>query len=170
MHNFIKTILAIGACGLNVQPVAAESLPAPVGPVILTVSGEIGRTNGDGVAVFDLEMLRALGESEIVTETIWTIGDVQFTGLSLATLLDYLDAEGSIIAATAVNDYRIEIPASDATQDGPILAYEMNGEVMSRRDKGPLWLVYPFSQSIEFRTEIIYARSIWQLERMVVEE
>ena len=57
---------------------------------------------------------------------------------------------------------------SDAVEEGPIVAYEMDGKLMSRRDKGPLWLIYPYSSNAEYRTEVIYSRSIWQLDRMAI--
>ena len=66
------------------------------------------------------------------------------------------------------HDYAVEIPVSDSVEDGPILAYELNGAPMSVRDKGPLWLVYPYDQNPEYRSEVIYSRSIWQLDRIEV--
>ena len=47
--------------------------------------------------------------------------------------------------------------------------YLRNGEPMSVRDKGPLWVVYNFDSNPEFQTEVMYSRSIWQLDRIVVE-
>ena len=39
---------------------------------------------------------------------------------------------------------------------------------MSLRDKGPLWIVYPFDSNPSYSTEVTYARSIWQLDRIEV--
>jgi hypothetical protein len=60
----------------------------------------------------------------------------------------------------------VNIPLTDATPDGPIIAYENNGKEMTLRSKGPLWVVYPYDQSEDFRTEVTYSRSIWQLDRL----
>ena len=49
-----------------------------------------------------------------------------------------------------------------------MIAYERNGAVMSVRDKGPLWIVYPYDSNPDYQTEEIYARSIWQLEKITV--
>ncbi|WP_425070536.1 molybdopterin-dependent oxidoreductase [Sagittula sp. S175] len=170
-----STSLGIAQAALSVWvtfafPLAADPLARPEGRVILTVTGEIGVTNSvDGTAAeFDLAMLRALGESEIVTDTIWTPDTSHFTGIRLKTLLDLLEADAEKIEAAAINDYRVEIPITDATEDGPILAYAMDGALMSRRDKGPLWLIYPYASSSDYRTEVIYSRSIWQLDRMIL--
>ena len=51
-----------------------------------------------------------------------------------------------------------------------ILAIEANGKPLSVRDKGPIWLLYPFDSDARYQTEVIYARSIWQIERMEVIE
>jgi hypothetical protein len=148
----------------------AQDLPEPQGAVLLTVSGNITRTNSDGAARLDLEMLRAIGTTEVMTDTIWTAGTPVFTGVELDDLLTYLGATGSEIDATAINDYAVTIPWEDAVDGGAIIAFEMNGKTMSRRDKGPLWVIYPFASSSRYRTEVIYARSIWQLDRMTVRD
>ena len=148
---------------------AAPALEAAKGEVILTVTGSIARTNADDSAQFDLDMLKALDPVTIETTTIWTEGVQTFTGVELADLLAAIGAEGRVIRASAINDYAIEIPISDAVPGGAVIAYKNNGEPMSVRDKGPLWVIYPFDSSSEFRTEEFYSRSIWQLDRIEVQ-
>ena len=108
-------------------------------------------------------MLEALGAENFETTTIWTEGVQSFTGVPLNTLLDALGAEGETLRAIALNDYAVEIPASDAEDGGPIVAYLQNGAPMSVREKGPLWIVYPYDARTDYQTEQIYSRSIWQL-------
>ena len=72
------------------------------------------------------------------------------------------------LEAVALNDYAVTIPASDAVEGGPIVAYAHNGQAMSVREKGPLWVVYPFDANDTYKSEEYYARSIWQLDRIVV--
>jgi hypothetical protein len=148
--------------------IAAEPLPVPQGPVVLTVSGAIAATNSPEGAQFDLAMLDALGTAEFETTTIWTEGPQVFRGVSLRRLADVLQADGAVIAASALNDYTVEIPLSDAVEGGPILAFEQNGEVLSVRDKGPIWVVYPYDSAQAYQSEVIYARSIWQVKRLEV--
>lgn len=161
MFDFRATVLTLAlsvACAT-----AAEPLPPPRGDVVLTVTGAIGETNRPGAAEFDLEMLRSLGEVTLVTSTIWTEGPQQFRGVPLRAVLDRVGAAGSLIEASALNDYLIEIPASDAVAGGPIIAFEQNGMPLSVRDKGPLWVIYPYDADEAWRSEVIFARSIWQL-------
>ena len=166
MFKSFLTALAIATCLGSAA--SAQDLPEPAGTVVLTVTGDIDRTNGDGAARFDLEMLRAIGETEVVTDTIWTDGTLTFVGVELVDLLSYLGAEGETLSASAINDYAVTVPMSDAVEGGPIVAFQIDGKTMSRREKGPLWLVYPFASSSAYRTEVIYSRSIWQLDRIKI--
>lgn len=160
--------LAVGMTMIGLAASAAD-LPEPKGAVILTIGGNIEVTNADGTAQFDLEMLRELGSVEFRTSTIWTDGDQVFEGVWLSTLLETLGADGVSIAATAINDYSVEIPLTDAIEGGALVAYYRNGEPMPVRDKGPLWVVYPFDDNPGYKSEVTYSRSIWQLDRMTVQ-
>jgi hypothetical protein len=53
---------------------SAQSLGAPDGPVILTVSGAVSHTNVDGAARFDHAMLERIGPTTLRTTTPWTEG------------------------------------------------------------------------------------------------
>ena len=147
---------------------SAASLAAPQGEVILTVTGNVKASNDGDAAKFDLAMLRELGPTTIETTTIWSEGVQTFEGVSLDVVLDALGVEDGVLRATAINDYTVEIPVSDAVEGGPIIAYELNGAVMSVRDKGPLWVIYPYDAKSDYRSEVIYGRSIWQLDRIEV--
>lgn len=145
---------------------AAQELPEPQDEVLLTVSGAVAVTNTQDAAELDLELLQNIERITIETSTIWTEGAQTFEGVSLAALVAALGLEGSTLRASAVNDYAVDIPMSDATQGGPIVAYLLNGAEMSLRDKGPLWIIYPYDKNADYRTEVIYSRSIWQLNRI----
>lgn len=150
-------------------PVRAE-LAAPTGEVILSVDGAIADTNADGKATFDMAMLQAMTANEFATSTTWTEGTKTFKGVPLKTLLDSIGAKGSKVVATALNNYSVEIPM-EAIKDGiPILAYTIDGEEFSRRDKGPLWIVFPYDSSAEYQSELVYGWSIWQLAALTVVE
>ena len=153
---------------ITAVPIYASDLLAPQGDVILTVSGKLEVTNVEGTAQFDMEMLQSLDNTTFETSTIWTEGNHLFEGVSLANLVEYLGIEGESLRATAINDYAVEIPLEDAVEEGPIIAYKMDGKIMSLRDKGPLWIVYPFDSNPSYSTEVTYARSIWQLDRIEV--
>lgn len=149
---------------------AAAALPAITGPVILTVSGLDEKRFAGGVVEFDIGRLEALGRSEIETTTIWTEGKHRYTGVLLADLLTSLGLSGTVtqLEFRALNDYAIEFAANEATAEAPLLAYLEDGQPMPVRDKGPLWLIYPYDCDADYRTDTIYARSIWLLDRITV--
>ncbi|EPX80523.1 molybdopterin-dependent oxidoreductase [Salipiger mucosus] len=151
-------------------PLAAAELAAPEGTILLTVNGAIANTNVDGTAAFDRAMLEELDPVTFETTTIWTDGVQSFTGVPLSRLMEVVGAEADSLSATAINDYAVQIPREDWVEDGAIVAYLNNGEAMSVRDKGPLWVVYPYDSNADYQTEVIYSRSIWQLDRITVEE
>lgn len=134
------------------------------GKPLLTITGV-----GEPVE-YDRAALEALGAETIETTTIWTEGPQRFTGLPLVALVEELGIDDGKLMATAINDYAVEVPLSDAVDGGPIIAYEANGAPMSVRDKGPLWLVYPYDSNPDYQSEVIYSRSIWQLDRIDVIE
>lgn len=146
----------------------AEDMAAPQGDVLLTVSGDIDVTNVGDTLQLDREQLAALDMTSFETTTIWSDGIQTYEGTSLAALAELLGLTEGKILATAINDYTVEIPVSDAVEGGPIIAVLMNGEEMSIRDKGPLWIVYPYDSNKDYRSEVVYSRSIWQLDRIEV--
>ena len=120
------------------------------------------------VIELSLETLDSLDQITFSTTTIWTEGDVQFSGVSLKALLAYLDVDGQSLEMVALNDYAVTMPVADLEDVAPILATRMNGETMSVRDKGPYWVVFPYDSDPKYSTETNYARSIWQLNRLKV--
>ncbi|WP_298256435.1 molybdopterin-dependent oxidoreductase [uncultured Litoreibacter sp.] len=115
-----------------------------------------------------LDALDAMEQIEFTTTTIWTDGDIHFTGVPLKALLDQLGLVGSTVEMVALNDYSIAMPVKDLEDDAPIVATRMNGKAMSVRDKGPYWVVFPYDKDPKYSTETNYSRSIWQLNRLKV--
>jgi hypothetical protein len=148
------------------SPSFGADLATPKGDVLLTVTGNVGSTNTDGAAALDREMLEAMPSTTITTSTIWTEGVHSFQGVLLKDLVEALELQGNNLRATAVNDYAIQIPMTDAVAGGPIIAYRIDGKEMSLREKGPLWVIYPYDANADYRKEVIYSRSIWQLDRI----
>jgi hypothetical protein len=167
----LASLLALAAAAPRAAPRAAptEALPQPQGPVLLSVSGRVRRTNALGQADFDLEMLARLPQRQIVTATPWHHGPQTFTGPLLRDVLAQAGADGRLLVAVALNDYRCEIPVEDALHFDVVIALQHNGAPMRVRDKGPLFIVYPFDSDPALRSERYYARSAWQLRRLIVE-
>ncbi len=164
----MKNLFAIALLIVCSAAASVAEISQPKGEVILEISGEISSKNIAETAQFDLEMLQALPSHSFVTSTIWTDGAQTFEGVELGVIADLVGFEGDTLSASAVNDYTIEIPITDAAPGRAMIAYLRNGNPMPLRDKGPLWIVYPFDSSSDFQSETIYSRSIWQLNRIAV--
>ena len=169
MRATTRCSVALAALVALAIPAAwAGELPKPVGKPILTIQGKIATVNRDGTAQFDLAMLERLGMVTIETKTPWFDGPVKFEGVPLARLMREVEANGRTIVAVALNDYSSEIPIEDVTKYDVILALKRNGEYMPVRDKGPLFVVYPYDSAPELRSQTYYGRSVWQIAKLVV--
>ncbi|WP_018151697.1 molybdopterin-dependent oxidoreductase [Leeia oryzae] len=147
----------------------ADGLAKPTGPVVLTISGKLTKTNTDKqTAVFDMAMLKSIGMKTVQTSTTWTKGKPKFEGPLARDVLKAVGATGSKTIAIALNDYKVEIPTADFTKYDVILAITMDGKTMSRREKGPLWIIYPRDQFPELVTPEADAKFLWQLKGLDV--
>lgn len=149
--------------------VHAAALDPPRGKVVLSITGLVSRHNAPGRADFDMAMLAALPQQQLVTRTPWHPGVPTFTGPLLRDVLAQAGASGQKLVAVALNDYRCEIPVEDAMRFQVIVAHRHNGEPMRVRDKGPLFIVYPFDSDAELRSDRYYSRSAWQLRSLLVQ-
>ena len=167
--NLIRPIrTSLLALALSATMAAAQDMPAPTGDVLLTVTGAIEKTNAEGALMLDAALLESLPQHSFTTSTIWTEGTATYSGVMLRDLLDAIGAKGATVTLTALNDYQISMPAADALADGPLLATLADGKPMSVREKGPVWMLFPYDDVAAYRTEQTYARSIWQLNRIEI--
>jgi hypothetical protein len=168
-----RSLIAACAAGLAGsvprRRAAASALPEPSTAVILTVSGAIAASNAPGGrARFDRPMLEALGTASFTTSTPWYDRPTTFEGVPMAALMDAVGARGETVVALALNDYRTDIPVGDFARYGVLLAMKRDGAYMPVRDKGPLFIVYPYDSSPELRNRRFYSRSAWQVASLEV--
>lgn len=102
------------------------------------------------------------------TNTIWTEGEKRFSGVKLIDLLAVVQPKGSSLRLIALNDYQVEVALNDPMMRHALLATRIDDKAMSVREQGPIWIVFPYDSSADLRTEVAYARSIWQLNRIDV--
>jgi hypothetical protein len=137
-------------------------------PSLLTVTGaRLGPPAQGGRLELGLPALQKLTQRTIVTATPWYTHTSEFTGPLLRDVLKAAGAatDGSgTLRCTALNDYRVEIPLDDARRYDVVVAHLLNGKPMSVREKGPLFVIYPFDEHSQLRTSTYYNRCIWQLK------
>jgi hypothetical protein len=159
-----RALLVIGALFMA-APVVAQT---PAEKPILTVTGKINASSPEAGGTFTRSALEALGMVEFETQTPWYKQPVKFEGVPLDKLMKAVGANGERVVAVALNDYSSEIPIEDFAKYQTILALKRDGEYMPVRDKGPLFIVYPYDTSPDLRSQKFYSRSVWQVARLVV--
>ncbi|STQ91423.1 molybdopterin-dependent oxidoreductase [Iodobacter fluviatilis] len=154
---------------LSLFSVTCFALDVPNGKVVLAVSGALSQQNSGKNAEFSMDMLTKLPQHSFVSKTPWYEKPVKFTGPLLRDVLAAAGAKGVQISALALDDYRVEIPFQDAIKYPIIIARLLDDKPMAVRDKGPLFIVYPFDQYKELHQDIYYTRSVWQLSKIIVQ-
>src|SRR5690606_40451332 len=73
--------------------------------------------------------------------------------LHVALPISLLNASGTRLYITALNEYRAQLPVSDTAKYDVILARRINGHPLRVRDRGPTFIVYPFDQDPDLKSE-----------------
>lgn len=163
-----RRLLQITGAALLGAAGPARALEKATGPVVLTISGRVLMPNDGKAAHFDMAMLERLPQLSFVTRTPWYAEARKFTGPLLRDVLARAGAKGSTMRAVALNDYWVEIPFDDALRHDMIVARLLDDKPMAVRDKGPLFVIYPFDARPELRTPVYFSRSAWQLRSIEV--
>jgi len=152
LHIFaLSTLPLVGAAGTESKP-------------ILQVTGAVT----DAPISFTMAQIQEMPATTLTTSTVVTDGVHQFTGVLLRDFLVELEAAGDTLAATALNDYIVDIPLSDLERFDVIMAYSMDETALERSDKGPLWIVYPRDAHKELQDIRYDYRWVWQLSEFEV--
>ncbi|EPJ53593.1 MAG: hypothetical protein OFPI_10340 [Osedax symbiont Rs2] len=152
--------------GHNNSNVSTIEFAAPTNDTLLTITGAITQLNSKNELHLDRNALLQLPQVTVSTTTLWTDGKSEFSGPLLRDILSAAGSSAQQISAIAANEYAVEIPVDDVQQYQIILALEKDGKILSIREKGPLWVIYPWSDHQELRQDKFYSRSIWQLKRI----
>lgn len=135
---------------------------ALAGEHILTVNNV---ATGESTEYSDSDLIE-MSQTSFKTTTIWTDGVKTFSGPTLKAVLEATGVAPSRLRVYAINDYNVEFPAADIREGTPILANRIDGAPFSVREKGPLWIVFPYDQDVAFQSEDIYSLSVWQVNRI----
>ncbi|WP_394294845.1 molybdopterin-binding oxidoreductase [Aeromonas rivipollensis] len=151
--------------------VPTMALATPKGPVILKVTGNLDPADPtDGEVAFDMAMIQALPQHEIVTSNPWVDKPHKYVGPKLADVLTAVKANGKSITLTALNSFQIRINWDKVRQYDPILAWQDDGVTMRVRDKGPLWFILPLDQHPELKRSEFTDMMIWQLSAIDIQQ
>ena len=155
----MRSLLLIFA--LTLAGLTASIAPSRAEPVIVTVTGEVGKTNRGafepfGDALFDangLEFERAYGftrsELKALPQSRLTVRydnwprEVTLSGPLLKDVLAAVEAGGDTVLVRAVDGYAPEFSRADIEAGQFVLALEADGTALATGGRGPAWLVFP---------------------------
>ncbi len=138
---------------------ASQSRDRQPEPVILTVTGTRPLS-------LTASQLQQLPQRTIRTVTPWTEGVREFRGVLLRDLLTLADIHSERITVRALNDYFASIETADAYRYDVILATHQDGQPMSRRQKGPVWVIYPLSRHAGLNQTSYHRKMVWQVKAL----
>lgn len=145
-------------------------LVASAAPLVLDVTGKIGRTTDADHSVYHIgeAELMKLPVHTITTSTTWTPKST-FAGPLLKDVLKLVDARADEVELRTIDDYSYTVSASEAERYGAILAYSMNGVRLKVSNFGPLFLIYPRdAYPSQLSGSVAEAKFVWQIKALVV--
>jgi hypothetical protein len=156
----LQALLALAAAGLGLPAARASD------GVVLTLAGKLQRPGPDGHVHLDMAALAALPQVSFRASTPWYVSAREFSGPLLRDVLALAGAQGRTLRLTALNDYRVEMPREDCERYQVILARLVDGRPIGVRDKGPLFVMYPYDSHPQLHTAVYYSRAAWQLRKI----
>jgi hypothetical protein len=158
MRLVVPLVLALISSPLRAEEAGASA------EVLVVSDGAVGTA----IARYDIGDLRAMRQVTYRTSTVWTSGVRVWQGVPLAEVVRAAGLSGTLLRLHAANDYEVVLPLAELGPDVPIIAYLVDGQPMTLRQKGPLWVVYPYDSDPDYRSEVTLTRSVWQLEEITV--
>lgn len=157
-RNFCKALTALSLVGMSTSAFAMTNSEL-ARQSKLKIVNMIDQTE----TILGLEDFQKLPVTRLQTVTPWTDGMHEFEGVYVKDIAQKYGASSGKGRAVAFNDYQIEFELKDVVEKGGFLAFKRDGEPLSRRDKGPFWVVFPWSERPELDIRSVHGLSIWQL-------
>ena len=165
----IAAVVTLVSMGASPLALAARTECKP--GIFLTIGGKIDKVTNKTDRTFEYseaEFLK-LPTSPITTATAWT-EKRKFEGPTISDVMATVGGKGVKLRVLALDAYVGEIPWSDLTQFQPILATMQDGVRLTRKNNGPLFVIYPRDKhSVALNTPAAQMRYVWQVCRIDVE-
>jgi hypothetical protein len=155
-----RIVLLLAAVTLAIATAAAPAAAADAAAT-LELKGSVGAP-----ATHDLTALEAMPVTAIETSTIWTDGVTKFEGVAAKDLLAAAEANGTTVTASAADGYSVEIPRAEFEK--AIVAYKMDGEVLTPDQFGPYWIIFDYDGDAAVNDEQHQGWSVYQLKSLEV--
>lgn len=117
----------------------------------------------------DEAALAALPQVEFETATPWTLGTHRYRGPTLKSVLAAQQVDSaSAIDVAALNGYQQRVDLSLFAKVPLTLVRYQDDKPLTRRNKGPLWLLVPLSAHPDMDVSAIHNNMVWQVIRIEV--
>lgn len=148
---------------------AGDTLPAPTGDVILTVTGKVGVSNQNGAIVMDRAMIEAAGQIEYKVTDPFEELVYTYRGPLMSDLLKLwkVPADAVSVSVAALDDYIVEIPLVEFANTPAIFALQRDNQYMPMSTRGPAMIVFPYD-NFQFNHQIFNDYWAWQIKSMEI--
>lgn len=117
----------------------------------------------------DEAALAALPQVEFETATPWTLGTHRYRGPTLKSVLAAQQVDSArAIDVAALNGYQQRVDLSLFAKVPLTLVRYQDDKPLTRRNKGPLWLLVPLSAHPDMDVSAIHNNMVWQVIRIEV--
>ncbi len=146
---------------------ACSSAPAaPTGETTLVVTGNLGVTNAGDNFEFDAEMF-SNNLTELVINDPWMGDGLNYSGMTLASILEVVEAPESAtsVIVVAQDGFELVIPIEDALKWDILLVHFIDGEPLTEDNGGPVKIAFPD----EARETYLDDNWVWWVVEVIIE-
>jgi hypothetical protein len=124
---------------------AGDPIPAPEDEPILSINGQVSKTNRSNEIAVDLTTLEEMPLIQYEVLEPFVEKNMTFEGVPITDLMEIAgaDKEASELHVTALDDYEFTIPLEEIRGTKVLLATKSEGEHMTVADGGPTRIVFP---------------------------
>lgn len=164
-HTLLAALTVIATSSAIAAPAINPKLVEPNPSDIV----HIQTTEGKVLLTMSEADLLALPSQSFSTETPWHAGPHTFKGPLFRSILEKAKVpQTATLEVQALNNFVTDFPVNDAFKYDVILTTHIDGKRITKRDKGPTFIMYPLSKNKELNTGMYYNRSAWQIKRIIV--
>lgn len=157
---------AVLAVFLFSTPAFADLKPVVLEPVSFQAAS-VALSSGQGNARYTQSELEKLDTFTLLTTTPWRTEATLFSGVRLRDLLKrngLYDAQTLMV--TAENGYQVVLERDVWTKHDPLVATRVNGAGHTRRERGPIQLVFDMDADPETGSSRFQKNWVWMLSQI----
>lgn len=139
-------------------------IPQPAGNLeqALIVNTDPSTSCGPKELIFSVKQLQDLPQKTFKTKHTWAASAQEFSGPLIADVLKLVCPNAQDIYLRSFDQYSIMVNFSKIEKYEPILALKIDGQPLTIREKGPLWVMIN-TDGFNLPTRSLDSMFVWQL-------